>query len=137
MSIHLYRPYLATLLLLILLSTAPILSAQEITLEATPSKCVALHQGQMCYSTVTFDWQPQKGALAQETLCLHEENIDRPLACWQGKERLSFEHHFESSKSLHYFLRLSTDNKPLASTKVSVAWVYKSSRKSQSGWRMF
>jgi hypothetical protein len=98
-----------------------------------PERCIALNQGQMCYQKLVFQWQTSAGS----RYCLHEDTVATPLLCWNGAERSSHEIEFASDRNLIYRIRQEGQTEFLASVEVEVAWVYRSTRKSFSRWRLF
>lgn len=105
----------------------------QIDFNVKPSRCIALHRGQTCYQKLKFRWQtPPHGAY-----CLVRLPDGTPLTCWQGMSQTSFEHEFRSDSSIIYEVRVKNQSRRLAAVKITVAWVYRTSRKSASGWRLF
>jgi len=119
----------------LIFSLPAILFADSLTtqLSVKPDRCIALYQGQVCYQTVTFHWQtPEYGEY-----CLFIQNQANPLLCWMGDQRNTYAQEFKSKQSVVYEIRTKGSKEILFETKVKVAWVYKSNRKSNSGWRLF
>ncbi len=105
----------------------------NIVFSVKPDRCIALHQGQVCYQKLKFHWQlPTSGEF-----CLFQLPQEKPLLCWKAVEQKSFVHEFKSDSSIMYQIRVKNQASSLAAVKVKVAWVYRSSRKSTSGWRLF
>ena len=103
------------------------------TLTVTPNRCVALRQGQVCYQKVTFSWQqPEMG-----NYCLVELSTLDNVKCWSqvktGKVMLDF----QSDKSTDFVLRKEGTEDDLALVNITVSWVYKSSRRPKSSWKLF
>ncbi|WP_374693669.1 DUF3019 domain-containing protein [Microbulbifer sp. TB1203] len=113
---------------------APLLAEQnQVQLQVKPQRCVSLHQGQTCYQTLVFYWKtPTDGEY-----CLYYAHSQTPLTCWQGATQTQYEYEFESSESAEYEIRRNGQVEILGSTKVQVASVYKSPKKSTSRWRLF
>lgn len=100
---------------------------------AQPDRCIALHQGQVCYQQVTFNWNtPSSGEY-----CLFQLELPEALTCWNGNQQTSQRIDFASSSSLVYQIRGRGQNEVVSQVTVEVAWVYRSSRKSFSRWRLF
>ncbi|MGI9295451.1 MAG: DUF3019 domain-containing protein [Pseudomonadales bacterium] len=118
---------------LVVISTHVRADNQQIEFGVKPNRCIALHQGQTCYQKLKFHWQTP----ASGEYCLFQTSEAEPLVCWKGKEKASFMHEFKSDSSIIYQIRIKNQTKSLSSVKVKVAWVYRSSRKSASGWRLF
>lgn len=115
------------------LAVADELIFQSPALTAKPNRCISLHQGQVCYQSVVFNWQ-----LAQPgNYCLYQQASKTPLQCWQATEHASYQYEFESNMSLSFYLRETTSQVMIGKTQVTVAWVYKTKRNSSSGWRLF
>ena len=102
-------------------------------LEVTPERCIALHKGQKCYLEVTFKWQHSKIS----DYCLVNTTTNKIIKCWQqqGKGQLSFD--FQSKLSNDFALREQKSVIDLARTQIPVAWVYKSTKRPKSTWRLF
>lgn len=105
----------------------------ESSLTLKPNRCVALHQGQVCYQEVVFQWDALD---AQYNYCIVELNVARPLYCWLGGRAGRFVYDFGSDKSSRF--QLQRDNgSVVAELEIVVAWVYKGRQKRNSGWRLF
>ena len=102
------------------------------SLLATPSTCVALHRGQVCYARVRLSWP----ALAAGDWCLEREDGPR-LVCWQGAELTVHEHAYASASVERYRLVRVADGASVSSAEVRTAWVYRTGRRNASGWRLF
>lgn len=102
-------------------------------LKAKPNKCIALNKGQECYQTVKFRIEASKPI----EYCLVEVVDGQALHCWQTDVSLVFAYEFVASETQTYYLREENSKKIVAETQVSVAWVYKSTKKPVSGWRLF
>ncbi len=102
-------------------------------LTVKPTRCIALHKGQVCYQKLKFRWK----MLSSEDFCLYQESKDEPLACWSGNERSNFEYKFESSTSESFSIRRKDTDDSVAEVKVTLSWVYRTGRKNSSGWRLF
>lgn len=105
----------------------------EAQLYVKPNRCVALHQGQFCYQSLTFNWlttQPHRH-------CLYLEPEVEPLACWEARKMSRYRYEFKSTEDKWFILRDETEQRVLARIKVNVAWVYKRSKKVSTGWRLF
>jgi len=105
----------------------------EVILSVTPEKCVALHKGQTCYLDVSFQWQAPKAG----SYCLHNVTLDKRLNCWQSQRAGEFKLDFQSAEDHQFALRTLHSKADLAQAKVVVAWVYKSSKRAKSSWRLF
>ncbi|WP_448548046.1 DUF3019 domain-containing protein [Thalassotalea fusca] len=102
-------------------------------LYVTPERCVALHKGQMCYLEVEFEWQaPEVG-----TYCLYNKTLNQKMNCWQSQKSGQFYLDFQAAEDHQFSLREGQSNVELAVAKITVAWVYKSSKRAKSSWRLF
>jgi len=120
-------------LILALLANHASADDQQIEFGVKPDRCIALHQGQTCYQKLKFHWRTP----ASREYCLFQLSEAEPLVCWVGKQQASFVQEFKSDRSIIYQIRIKNQNRSLSAVKVKVAWVYRSSRKSASGWRLF
>ncbi len=112
-------------------------SSTEITqtahLKVTPKPCVALRKGQKCYLEVTFNWlQPQAN-----NYCLVNITTNKTMKCWQQQAKGEFSFDFQSKQSNNFALRIQASTSDIARTRIPVAWVYKSSKRAKSTWRLF
>jgi hypothetical protein len=105
----------------------------SVGLHVTPERCVALRQGQTCYQEVTFNWrQSQKG-----NYCLVELSTKHVLQCWQQVNSGMFAWDFQSNESREFALRGQDQTENLAATHITVSWVFKSSKRPKSSWKLF
>lgn len=123
----------ATLLMVFLLVPGLTAQAQENVLRIKPARCIALHQGQVCYQTLKIEWQ----ADAAETYCLFQQDIKAPVLCWENLASGRGNYEFESDSTRKFILVRKRDNKALAEASVEVAWVYDASSRRESHWRIF
>lgn len=103
------------------------------TLTVTPKRCVALRQGQVCYQNITFTWQ-------QATIgnyCLVELSTLNNIQCWSQQKMGKFTFDFQSDKSKTFVLRHEGKEDNLATTDITVSWVFKSSKRPRSSWKLF
>jgi len=105
---------------------------QTVLLTAMPTSCVALHRGQQCYQRIQLSWLNAQG----ERYCLFVEDSDTLLYCSSGAETF-YLHDYSSKTSESYSLRLGEQGEIVSSVTVSTAWVYRTGRRSSSGWRLF
>lgn len=99
----------------------------------TPERCVAVRQGQTCYQEVTFNWHQS----SQGNYCLVELSTMDVLQCWQHVSFGEFELDFQSSESRDFALRGQDKTANLAVTSITVSWVFKSSKRPKSSWKLF
>ena len=128
--------YLRLLLLTLIWSSSGHSGASDqynIGLDVTPERCVALRQGQTCYQEVAFNWRQSK----KGNYCLVELSTLQVLQCWQEVNSGKFEWDFQSSESLEFALRNQDKAENLAATRITVSWVFKSSKRPKSSWKLF
>lgn len=117
----------------VLTNTAANNSEQFAQLKVTPKRCIALRKGQKCYLEVTFSWRhPQLS-----NYCLVNTTRNKILKCWQQQTRGEFDFDFQSTLSNDFSLRKHDSTVDLAQATIPVAWVYKSSKRAKSTWRLF
>jgi len=98
-----------------------------------PGQCIALRKGQVCYKSLEFRWlTPETGEY-----CLYIQEKSKPLLCWHGREKSTYRYELASRKSITFEIRAQNSATVLSKVNVKVAWVYQSSRKINSGWRLF
>jgi len=102
-------------------------------LEVTPKPCVALRKGQKCYLEVTFNWQHPKVS----NYCLVNSTTNKTMKCWQQQAKGEFSFDFQSTLSNDFALRQQASATDIARATIPVAWVYKSSKRAKSTWRLF
>ncbi len=96
-------------------------------LEATPSQCVALESGRVCYAEIQIQWHLSKG----QHVCLILD--DQVLHCGNelhGEQRLEF-----ASKETRQ-LQLVVDGQTIATQPLQVSYVHKVNRLKRR-WRLF
>jgi hypothetical protein len=114
-------------------NTVPSNSSQLAQLKVTPKPCVALRKGQKCYLEVTFSWQhPQVS-----NYCLVNTTTSKTIRCWKQQTKGEFSFDFQSKLSNNFALRNQESTTDIAQATIPVAWVYKSSKRAKSTWRLF
>jgi len=108
-------------------------NSQQAQLVVTPKPCVALRKGQKCYLEVTFNWQHPN----VNNYCLVNSTTNKTMKCWQQQKSGEFSFDFQSTQSNNFALRQQKSTTDLAMTTIPVAWVYKSSKRAKSTWRLF
>lgn len=98
----------------------------------TPVRCVALHQGQVCYQNVQISWSSAQAG----NYCVYIDNQQQPLRCWQGQAQGSYAYEFASAQSQLLQLK-NTQLQVVAQVTMEVAWVYKSNTRRKTHWRLF
>jgi hypothetical protein len=118
---------------MLLLPAAHAADGERLGFTAQPDRCIALHQGQVCYQQVEFRWNTP----ANGDYCLYQLGLPAALTCWSGNRLSSYTLDFASSSSVVYELRPRDQEQALSRVTVEVAWVYRTTRKSFSRWRLF
>lgn len=108
--------------------TEPILA-----LQVTPERCIALHRGQTCYLDVEFKWTLD----VVDDYCLINTTTNELLRCWKQQKQGQHIHEFQSSQSNRFSLITRAESIEVGATKIEVAWVYNSTKRAKSGWRLF
>ncbi|WOH36441.1 DUF3019 domain-containing protein [Thalassotalea fonticola] len=107
--------------------------AQLAQLKVTPKRCIALRKGQKCYLEVTFSWRHPKVG----DYCLVNITTIKTIKCWQQQAKGELNFDFQSTLSNDFALRKQQSETDLARARIPVAWVYKSSKRAKSTWRLF
>ncbi|HSC69238.1 MAG TPA: DUF3019 domain-containing protein, partial [Cellvibrio sp.] len=102
-------------------------------LQPKPNRCVALHQGQVCYQDVMLSWS----AVQPGEFCLYQKQADQPLHCWQAAASGQYRYSFASDGPVQLQLVNSETKTVVAETQVDVAWVYKTNTRRKTHWRLF
>lgn len=132
------RLFLCVCVLALLLPGRFVLAADKILpnaaqLQSKPNRCVALHQGQVCYQDVVLSWHVDQAS----EYCLYQQHAEQPLHCWQAVSSGQYRYAFASDSSVKLQL-VNTQTKTLvAETLVEVAWVYKANTRRKTHWRLF
>lgn len=98
-----------------------------------PERCIALHQGQVCYQKITVQWQANKTS----NVCLVQDGVVTPLNCWSNALAGTFLWEFEGQKSTKLRLIDSDSHHILVEQLLTVAWVYDANSRRESHWRLF
>ncbi|WP_331346008.1 DUF3019 domain-containing protein [Cellvibrio sp. UBA7661] len=107
-------------------------SATQASVLLTPVRCVALHQGQMCYQKVQVSWSSEQVG----NYCLYVDDQPEPLHCWQAQAQGNYAYEFASAQSQVLQLK-NAQQQLLAQATMEVAWVYKSNTRRKTHWRLF
>ncbi len=99
----------------------------------TPKPCVALRKGQKCYLEVTFNWEHPIAS----NYCLVNSTTNQTMHCWQQQAKGQYSFDFQSTQSNDFALRKQKSATDIARTTIPVAWVYKSTKRAKSTWRLF
>jgi hypothetical protein len=103
------------------------------SLNLSPSRCIALHQGQACSQVIDVRWQLPSA----QAVCLWETTQNTRLICWESATQGHFRWTFKADAPRQLQLRSHDDSRVLVDAWVDVAWVYKSNTRRQSQWRLF
>lgn len=101
--------------------------------QSKPNRCVALHQGQVCYQNVQLLWHAGQAG----DYCLYQQQAEAPLHCWQGAVAGEYFYAFASEIPVQLQLVNTRTKASVAETTIEVAWVYKSSSRRKTHWRIF
>ena len=112
------------------LSPTPVVS-EELEFKTKPNRCVALRQGQVCYQKIKFQWKN----IQPGNYCLHKKDEPSPLICWQDASIDEYVYAFSATESQEF--ELKKDANVVAAAKITVSWVYKTSKRVSTGWRLF
>ncbi len=105
--------------------------ASSNSLVLTPSKCVTLKEGKVCYEDIEVSWH----TLQRGNYCLFSSQQTHPLTCWRQARSGQYRFEFKQSHSVLYQLRQMNTNELIAKQRISVKWVYKN--RPNSSWRLF
>lgn len=114
-------------------SAATISSPVTAQLQLKPGRCVALHQGQVCYQRVQLEWRAAQAG----HYCLYQKSADQPLHCWQNVSAGEYVYAFASDTSVQLQLLDAQTQALVAQAELEVAWVYKANTRRKTQWRLF
>ena len=124
-------------ILLSLLFTSISASADDVTtlpkLVIKPKQCVSIRQGQNCFVNVDINWQVVKTG----DYCLYSTQESTALKCWSNSNIGNFQVDFIVNQNVTFILKSQTNNVPIVSSVLELAWVHKTQRLSHSSWRVF
>ncbi len=101
------------------------------SLRLTPSKCITLKEGKLCYEDVDVAWN----ALQKGNYCLFSNKMKSPIKCWKNVKSGHYSFEFRQSHSLEYTLLNMSNQQLMAKQHFSVKWVYKN--RPNNSWRLF
>ncbi|HBR95781.1 MAG TPA: hypothetical protein DD979_00170 [Gammaproteobacteria bacterium] len=107
-------------------------ASEDVRLSIKPSRCVALHEGQICYQNITITWR----TAFPGNYCVYWEVAPQPLQCWENTRSGRFEFDFQSAASVQFSLR-PLGQSALAITPMRVAWVHRARQRKRLNWRLF
>lgn len=97
-----------------------------------PARCVALHQGQICYQRVQVSWS----SFTVGNYCVYQEGQAQPLQCWQAQTQGTYVFEFAGDAS-HLLQLKNAQQHIVAEASMEVAWVYKANTRRKTHWRLF
>jgi hypothetical protein len=135
---QLLRRFLITISAAVFLCVAHIVVADEIGVKAVqlqlkPSRCVALHQGQVCYQKILLTWSANQLG----NYCLYQEHNELPIYCWKNVMGGQYQYDFASDTSAQLLLLNLQTKTVVATAALEVAWVYKANTRRKTHWRLF
>jgi len=107
--------------------------AETAQLQLKPNRCVALHQGQVCYQNVQLSWSANQLG----NYCLYQQYSEAPVYCWQSVAAGQYHYEFASDASVQLRLVNMQTSNTVATATVEVAWVYKANTRRKTHWRLF
>lgn len=102
-------------------------------LQAKPNRCVALHQGQVCYQDIVLYWHADRTG----EYCLYQKLAQEPLHCWQAQTSGEYRYAFASDAPVQLQLVSMNNKTQVAETQIDIAWVYKANTRRKTHWRLF
>lgn len=99
----------------------------------SPTRCIALHQGQSCYQTIDIHWQ----TIQIGDYCLYQQESEPAIYCWKSQQQGQLRYDFVSNSTLLFQLVDMKEKKPVSEIQVEVAWVYKANTRRKTHWRLF
>ncbi|HWV16560.1 MAG TPA: DUF3019 domain-containing protein [Cellvibrio sp.] len=120
-------------LLLLLVFCLPCVWADEGRLQIKPARCIALHEGQVCYQTLNINWQ----TAVQGDYCVYLQDSKTALMCWENSNGSQLKYDFESNSTKKFTLQNSRTGEIVAEFSLEVAWVYNAGSRRESRWRIF
>jgi hypothetical protein len=102
-------------------------------LTITPTRCVALRQGQTCYLEAHIIWKTSK----KGDYCLVNLTTGALNQCWKNKSSGQLLLDFEGSSSNDFALQEESNGNEIALGQIIVAWVFSSSKRNKSNWKLF
>lgn len=109
------------------------IDSSRIQLTLSPKGCVALRKGQVCYQKTELKWQhPKRG-----NYCLIQLSNKSVLQCWNNQNQGRYAFDFQSTQDEEYVLAVKDSQQIIKRTNMLVSWVFKSSKRPKSSWRLF
>ena len=89
--------------------------------------------GKLGFQKVRFSWHhPNPG-----NFCVVNTSTTQIIKCWQHSSKGEFMHDFQASESNSFALREAQGETDLSQTSITVSWVFKSSKRPKSSWKLF
>lgn len=120
-------------LALALCAMATLSQAEEAQLHIKPARCIALHEGQVCYQKLSISWQVEQA----DNYCLQQQDNKVLLICWENIASGRWVYEFEGARTQKFILIRKRDDKPMAEFSLEVAWVYDARSHRESHWKIF
>jgi hypothetical protein len=120
-------------LLTVLLLPAHAAGPEGSKLGVKPQTCVSLHQGQLCYVHLQLSWR----VAAAGDYCLYQSAQSEPLQCWAHASQGSLSLKLATVDTVQFYLKPKEQGQVLATSELSVSWVYEKKQKSRLTWRLF
>ena len=98
-----------------------------------PDQCISNFKGQDCNKRIVLSWSFDANA----EHCLFRSSKKAPVVCWENMSLKRYTLQFKSSRNETFFIRRTDNDELVAEIEFTVAWVYRSGRKSFFGWRVF
>lgn len=112
---------------------ADTVEVDAVQLQLKPNRCVALHQGQVCYQNIQLFWSANQAG----NYCLYQQIGESPLHCWQGVAAGQYQYEFASDTLVQLQLVNMQTKASIATATIDVAWVYKANTRRKTHWRLF
>ncbi|AQT61940.1 hypothetical protein CBP51_06890 [Cellvibrio mixtus] len=105
----------------------------RVQLQLKPNRCVALHEGQVCYQTIQLWWSANQPG----NYCLYQAHASEPIFCWQDVSEGKYQYEFSSDTAVQLQIIDTHTNTLIVKNVVEVAWVYKANTRRKTHWRLF
>lgn len=106
----------------------------SVTLTIKPKVCVLSSAKEVCQDELQISWLSTN----ERSLCLYQKNNPVPLACWERANNGSHSMALNTSTSLNFLLRESTQDALLASETFEVIHDHKQYRRARrNAWAFF
>jgi Protein of unknown function (DUF3019) len=99
----------------------------------TPTRCIALHQGQICYQKFNIIWRTSN----YSDYCLYQKGNEQAIYCWQAANQGSLGYDFAHNSTQTLQLINIKEKILVSESTIEVAWVYKANTRRKTHWRLF